>query len=86
MQRDDVAQRVVVLRQALGVTQERLASLIGVTFSTVSRWENGHVRPSRLALTQLRMLAREHGLDLANLACAPLPPGAEPQPASERLA
>jgi len=83
MQSDDVAQQIVVLRRALGVTQERLASLIGVTFSTVSRWENGHVRPSRLAWSQLRLLAREHGIDPAMLGDAlPLP---VPEPPAERL-
>ena len=85
MQQEDVAQRIVVLRRALGVTQERLASLIGVTFSTVSRWENGHVRPSRLAWTQLRMLAREHGLDPANFGIVAIVE-AEPQPVAGRVA
>ena len=81
---DEVAQRIVVLRRALGVTQERLASLIGVTFSTVSRWENGHVRPSRLAWSQLRQLARENGLDPTNLGWSPIP-GPAVQPVVERL-
>ena len=84
MNLDDVGQRVVVLRRALGVTQERLASLIGVTFSTVSRWENGHVRPSRLAWSQLRLLARENGLDPTNLGWTVLPSPESPPPA-ERL-
>ena len=82
---DEIAQRIIVLRRALGVTQERLASLIGVTFSTVSRWENGHVRPSRLAWSQLRLLARENGLDPTSPGWSPLP-SAETAPAAERLA
>ena len=84
MQADDVAQRIVVLRRALGVTQERLAFLIGVTFSTVSRWENGHVRPSRLAWSQLRMLARENGIDPMTLGWSPVPV-VEALPPAERL-
>ena len=31
------------------MTQEEFAHAIGVTVSTVNRWENGHIIPSRLA-------------------------------------
>jgi putative transcriptional regulator len=36
-------------RRRVAETQEDLAHDLNVTFSTVSRWENGHVRPSNLA-------------------------------------
>ena len=32
------------LRRALNRTQEEFAALLGVTFSTVNRWENGRPR------------------------------------------
>lgn len=41
------------LRQTLGLTQDRLAKLLGVSFTTLNRWENGQVRPSQLALSKL---------------------------------
>jgi putative transcriptional regulator len=63
MQRDGVAERITAFRWALGDTQEQFARRVGVTFSTVSRWENGHIRPSRLAWGQLRNLAQQHGLE-----------------------
>lgn len=47
------------LRTRLRLTQDGLAQLIGVTFSTVNRWERGHVFPSRLARRQLVALADE---------------------------
>lgn len=37
------------LRRRLNLTQEEFAHAIGVTVSTVNRWENGHIEPSRLA-------------------------------------
>jgi putative transcriptional regulator len=37
------------LRRRLNMTQEEFAHAIGVTVSTVNRWENGHIEPSRLA-------------------------------------
>jgi putative transcriptional regulator len=46
------------LRARLGMTQEDLAHTIGVTVSTVNRWENGHFKPSRLARSALAVLQR----------------------------
>jgi putative transcriptional regulator len=31
------------------VTQEDFAHMVGVTFSTVNRWENGKSKPNRIA-------------------------------------
>jgi superfamily II DNA or RNA helicase/DNA-binding XRE family transcriptional regulator len=42
--------RVKALRAKLGVTQARFAVLMGVSFVTVSRWENGQSSPSPAAL------------------------------------
>jgi transcriptional regulator with XRE-family HTH domain len=33
------------IRAAQGLTQQRLAELIGVTYLSVSNWENGYNRP-----------------------------------------
>src|SRR3989304_1339509 len=41
------------LRNNLGLTQAPLAEILGVTVVTVSRWENGHVRPNRFLLKSL---------------------------------
>jgi DNA-binding transcriptional regulator YiaG len=41
------------VRDQLGLSQEDLAHELGVSFSTVNRWENGHFRPSRLARARL---------------------------------
>jgi putative transcriptional regulator len=40
---------ITALRHRLSMTQEEFAHAIGVTVSTVNRWENGHIEPSRLA-------------------------------------
>ncbi len=45
------------LRHRLNMTQEEFAHTIGVTVSTVNRWENGHIEPSRLARRALDILA-----------------------------
>jgi putative transcriptional regulator len=43
------ADRIRTLRQRMQLTQEDFAHLIGVTFSTVNRWENGKSTPNRIA-------------------------------------
>jgi transcriptional regulator with XRE-family HTH domain len=47
------------LRLALGLTQEQFASKIGVTFTTVNRWENGKSKQSPLALGRIAALHKE---------------------------
>lgn len=47
---------VRALRDALRMTQEEFAREVGVSFTTVSRWETGRGTPSRLARRQLEHL------------------------------
>ena len=54
-------------RRKIGLTQEGLAQALSVTFSTVSRWENGHVKPSKLAWKAIEQLAVERGAPLADV-------------------
>jgi putative transcriptional regulator len=49
------------LRARLGLTQEQFAHVVGVTFSTVNQWENGHRRPQPFLLK--RLLEMEASLD-----------------------
>jgi len=59
---NDIAGSVRALRQRLGMSQEKFAAAIGVSFSTVSRWENAHRKPSPLSWRAVRELARRRGL------------------------
>jgi len=49
------------LRQHTGLTQEQFGKKIGVSYETVSRWENGKMQPSSLALRQIEQVMQ--GLD-----------------------
>ena len=60
----DAGRIIRAWRQRSGLTQEGLAQALSVTFSTVSRWENGHVLPSKLAWRALQQLADERGTPL----------------------
>ena len=46
---ENIAEQLKSLRQQYGWSQEDLARELGVSFSTVNRWENGKAKPSRLA-------------------------------------
>ena len=49
------------LRSRLGLTQEKMAARLGVTFPTINRWENGRANPSPLALKQIEDLLLDLG-------------------------
>lgn len=57
----DLAPMVRKLRERLGLTQEKFAAKLGVTFPTINRWENGKAKPSPLALQQVKELLQEMG-------------------------
>lgn len=57
----DLGRLVKSLRELLGLSQEKLAGRLGVTFSSVNRWENGHTKPSPLALKQIEDLVTALG-------------------------
>lgn len=54
----DIANVVKKLRTALNLTQEQFAAKLGVTFTTVNRWENGKGKPSPLAMRQIEELLK----------------------------
>lgn len=58
----DYPVRIKVLRERLGLTQEQMADIIGVSFATVNRWENQKVRPSFLAWQKI-LLAEQLGIE-----------------------
>ena len=62
----DASLMIRAWRHRSGLTQEALAHTLGVTFSTVSRWENSHVRPSSLAWKALVQVAVERGTPLVD--------------------
>ena len=59
---NDFSERVRRLRIRYELTQTRIAELMGVSFATVNRWENGQSKPSKLASQQILRVER-YGLD-----------------------
>ncbi len=57
--KDNLPQLLKSLRKDLGLSQEELAQRLGVSFTSVNRWENGQTKPSKLAKRQIEILYRE---------------------------
>ena len=57
----DISQLVRELRERTGLSQEKFAARLGVTFPTINRWENGKAKPSPLGLKQIEDLLKDLG-------------------------
>lgn len=57
--KDDLPKLLKSLRQQLGLSQEELAKRLGVSFTSVNRWENQQTKPSKLARRQIEALCKE---------------------------
>ena len=57
----DISRLVRELRERTGLTQEKFAAKLGVTYPTINRWENGRAKPSPLALKPIEDLLRNQG-------------------------
>jgi type I restriction enzyme M protein len=54
------------IRANLDLTQAELAEHLGVSFTTVNRWEGGANKPQRAAMAKIVALAEEIGVDTAD--------------------
>ena len=58
-----LGEQVKALRKTMQWSQEDLAREIGVSLSTVQRWERQGGKPTRLACRELKRLFREVGIE-----------------------
>ncbi len=45
---------LVQLRAKLNISQHELAELLNVSYPSISRWENGHNEPTKIAKVRLK--------------------------------
>jgi len=60
---EKLSHNIKILRKKKGWSQEDLAREVGVSLSTVQRWEKKGGKPIRLAVRELARLFREAGID-----------------------
>jgi len=65
--RTDISLLIRQLRERTGLTQEKFAAKLGVTFPTINRWENGRAKPSPLAMQKIVEVLRSMGDNGADL-------------------
>ena len=56
----EFADKVKYVRKQLNLSQEKLASLLGVSFATVNRWETGHSMPTYKTQQSFNALCKEN--------------------------
>jgi transcriptional regulator with XRE-family HTH domain len=57
----EIGKLVRSLRLETGLTQEKFAAQLGVTFPTINRWENNRAKPSPLAVEKIEKMVRRLG-------------------------
>ncbi len=55
------------IRNRLNASQEELANMIGTSFATVNRWENGHSKPNKAAQLRLYDVCKANNVDLQDI-------------------
>lgn len=63
LRQPEVSYLIKALRNCTGLTQERLAAKIGVSFSTLNKWERGKANPVPLALRRIEEVLYDMGPD-----------------------
>lgn len=52
------------LRTKLNISQQELADILGVSFPSVNRWENGHYEPTIIAKVKLDELFKQYQIEI----------------------
>jgi transcriptional regulator with XRE-family HTH domain len=58
---------ILEIRNRLNSSQEDLARMIGISYATVNRWENGHSQPNKAAQLRLYDICKERKVDLEDI-------------------
>ena len=58
---------IKAIRQAMGLSQQEFADLLGSSFTSVNRWENGRANPGRMAQKRLYELCTKRKIAVREL-------------------
>lgn len=61
LKQPEAAKLIREMRSHFGLTQEQLASHLGVNYSTMNRWENKRGNPSPLAIQKIEQMLEQMG-------------------------
>ena len=60
----DYSNLIKELRNKMLLTQTEFADLLGVSFGSVNRWENGKYEPTKLVKKKIELLCRENNIQM----------------------
>ena len=63
----EIGEQIKAIRLKLHLSQTEFASLFGVSFATVNRWENSKTTPNYRAQRKFEQLSREKNISIENL-------------------
>lgn len=52
------------IRAELNLSQTALAELLGVSFTSINRWENGKYQPTKVAKEKIKLICEEHNIKM----------------------
>ncbi len=62
----DFSEKIKKIREEINKSQEELAKLLGVSFATVNRWENGHIIPQKKMLDKIKEFCGDNNISFDN--------------------
>ncbi len=83
MDQTNTGKQIRELRVKLDMTQEEFAHSLGITVSTVNRWENSHSEPSKLARASIVGLAEKRGVSIDRITLTITPRESQSPPAPQ---
>lgn len=60
----DYPATIIKIRAKLNLSQMKMADMLGVSFASVNRWENGKYEPTRLVKEKIRLLCEENKISM----------------------
>ena len=60
----DYASAIINLRIKLNLSQTAMAELLGVSLTSVNRWENGKYEPTKLVKKKIELLCIENNIQM----------------------
>ena len=58
---------ILEIRNRVNASQEDLAKMVGISYATVNRWENGHSQPNKAAQLRLYDICKARNIDLGDM-------------------
>lgn len=60
----DYPATILRLRATLNLSQMALAELLGVSYTSINRWENGKYEPTRMVKERIKLLCEENNVKI----------------------